>query len=240
MITIALRARSLIRSVLILLLVPGLTIPAFGQISAQAYSQANVDEVIATLKSSHRIRTDAADQKFWINEPMWNAWSTDQKQIVALTCSAYRKYHKGRSKVSITIIGDSSGKVLATVGNDAKVVLQGDASGPSSPSAAPQPSAAGSVTIQGVTTSVSEVESMITALKAAGMITRISRNNNEVQIDRRMWESVSLDVKKGMTITCAQYFKAHGESSLATLVDNRTGKVLASFGAWAGVEIHGE
>lgn len=139
--------------------------------------------------------------------------------------------------MSCTGIGCVSLLVLFFIGYIGSEVNK---SGSTSPNTAPAPPTSDSVEVQGVTSRVSEVESMMRDLKASGMITGIAKNNNEVQINRRMWESASLDVKKGMTIGCAQYFKAHGESSLATLVDNRTGKVLATFGSWAGVTINGD
>lgn len=97
-----------------------------------------------------------------------------------------------------------------------------------------------SVEVQGVRTSVVEVEKSITELKNAGFITSMNTNTNEVQINGMMWAAVSLNTKKGITLRCAQYFKSHGQSSLAELVDNRSGRKLASHGTWGGVKIGGE
>lgn len=102
-----------------------------------------------------------------------------------------------------------------------------------------QPHEAGQVKVQGVTHSAREVEKAISELREVGIITRISFNNNEVQVNRLLWESIPLDAKKGVTLACAAYMKAHGQSSWVDLVDNRTGRKLATHGAWGGVEILG-
>lgn len=111
--------------------------------------------------------------------------------------------------------------------------------GPSrSPAPVSQPQTpADSVTIQGVTSKITDVEKSIAEMKQMGMITRISEANNEVQVNRVLWNAISLDAKKGITLTCAQYFKARGQSGLAEIVDNRSGEKLASQSAWSGVQI---
>jgi hypothetical protein len=117
--------------------------------------------------------------------------------------------------------------------------------GPSPSSSTPSAPASsvdtpGTVEVQGVRTSVAEVEKSIAELRSAGFITSINSNTNEIQVNAMMWAAVELNAKKGITLTCAQYFKAHGQSPLAELVDNRSGRKLASYGTWGGVKIGGD
>lgn len=133
---------------------------------------------------------------------------------------------KTRSKV--LAIGLGTSLVLVLIG----FVLR---SGTSSPPAPQIP--ADSVIIQGVTSKITDVEERIAEMKQMGMITRISEANNEVQVNRVLWNAISLDAKKGVTLKCAQYFKAKGRSGFAEIVDDRSGEKLASHSAWSGVEV---
>jgi hypothetical protein len=85
-----------------------------------------------------------------------------------------------------------------------------------------------------------EAENLIAQLIRAKIITNMSTNNNEVQVNRRAWEAMNLNAKKGLTMTCARYFAGRGESVLVKVVDNRSGKTLATNSAFGGVEIHGD
>ncbi len=93
------------------------------------------------------------------------------------------------------------------------------------------------VEVQGVRSSVAEVDEMINDMRSKGMITSISKNNNEMAVNGRVWRRMPLNAKRGFTLTCAQYWKAHGETAICTIVDNMTGEKLASHDTWGGVKI---
>jgi hypothetical protein len=111
---------------------------------------------------------------------------------------------------------------------------------PSSSSPAPVPTPSGTVEVDGVRQSITEVDVLMQQLMSAGLITKVSPQANEVQVSRALWEVLNLDRKKAVTLACALYFEAHGETSVVTIVDNRSGRKLATHGAWAGVKVLGE
>jgi len=110
-------------------------------------------------------------------------------------------------------------------------------SGSSSSASTAQPTPVNTVEVQGVRTSIAEVDKTIADMKGLHVITSMSINNNEFQVNRRLWEVMPLNAKKGFTLTCAQYWKAHGQTGLCTVVDNMTGEKLASHDSWSGVKI---
>jgi hypothetical protein len=130
--------------------------------------------------------------------------------------------------------------LIGVIGN---LINPGSPSSPSAPAPAPavaNPDPPGTVNVNGVKTTVEKADSLMRDFMKVGLVTKVSPGNNEVQVSRILWESMTLDQKKGMTIGCAQYFKAHGQSGLATLVDNRTGKKLATNDSWSGAKILGD
>jgi hypothetical protein len=96
-----------------------------------------------------------------------------------------------------------------------------------------------SVEVQGVRTSSAEVEKAVEDMRSLHLITATSKNNNEFQVNRPLWDVMPLNAKKGFTLTCAQYWQLHGESRLCTVVDDMTGQKLATHDSWNGVKIGG-
>jgi hypothetical protein len=114
-------------------------------------------------------------------------------------------------------------------------------SGPSSSSRVDSTSVpsvpADSVKVLGATTKISEVYKLMEDLQRIGLITRINENTNEIQVNGLLWSGFDLNGKKGVALVCAQYFKARNVSGSPELVDNRTGRKLASVSEWSGVKI---
>ncbi len=98
----------------------------------------------------------------------------------------------------------------------------------------------------GITKSIREVEGAMYIYQRSGLITSIDKVNNEIQVNRMLWETLSLDAKKGAVLTCALYFQAQGErerghgSAYTVLVDNRTGRKLAENDGWSGIQVFGD
>jgi len=93
-----------------------------------------------------------------------------------------------------------------------------------------------SVAVLGVTSKIADVRKKMEDLERVGLVTKINERTNEIQINGQLWDASSLDVKKGVALTCAQYFKARAVSGRPYLVDNRSGRRLASVSPW-GVQI---
>lgn len=81
-----------------------------------------------------------------------------------------------------------------------------------------------------------KARALIEESQAAGYVTKYTCTGNEAQVTPRFWNAMLADTKKAFTMSLAALCERERSGNRMTVVDNRSGRVLATF-AYGDYEI---